>query len=135
MRWDMEPRSSDFMVDDDDGAGKLLSFIRHRLHITDLSLETDAFENFFTHLALKKGKTLMKYINVEDTSYRRLQRVLEDAEEDGEEEYSDEDGTLHVKRFQLPKRLCGWYFMECVSIPTTQHSGILNMIGVWSLTN
>ena len=49
----MELHSSHYQVDD--GVEKLLAFIRKRLHITDLSLETEAFENYFTQLARKTG--------------------------------------------------------------------------------
>ena len=48
-----------------DGVGQLLAFIRKRLHITDLNVEADTFEKYVTHLARKKGDTLMKYINAE----------------------------------------------------------------------
>ena len=38
----MDIHSSDYQVDG--GVGKLLALIRQRLHITDLNLETEAFE-------------------------------------------------------------------------------------------
>ena len=100
----MELLGSDFL--EEDGVEKLLTFIRKRLHITDLHLETDAFDKYFTHLARKKGESLMKYINAEETAYRKLQRVLKTAADDGEDEYSDDDGT-QTRRFRLPKRLRG----------------------------
>ena len=113
---------------DDDGVEKLLSFIRKRLHITDLHLETDAFEKYFTHLARKRGETLMKYINEEDTAHRKLQRVLKTATDDGKDDYSDDDDP-DTKRFRLPKRLRGWHFLERASTPLKEHSGILNQTG------
>ena len=48
----------------------------------------------------------MKYINAEEAAYRKLQRVLRTTTEDGEDEYSDDDG-LQNRKFQLPKRLRG----------------------------
>ena len=85
----MELNATDFQVDD--GVEQLLRFIRKRLHITDLNLETEAFDKYFAQLARKKGETLMTYINAEETAYRKLQRILTSATEDGEEEYSSDD--------------------------------------------
>ena len=48
----------------------------------------------------------MKYINTDETAYRKLQRVLKIATDGGEDEYSGDDGS-NTKRFQLPKRLRG----------------------------
>ena len=100
----MELLGSDYQVDD--GVDQLLAFIRKRLHITDLNLETEAFEKYFTHLVRKKGETLMKYINAEETAYRKLQRVLKSATDGGQDEYSSDDGSTN-RKFQLPKRLRG----------------------------
>ncbi len=98
----MEMLGTDYMVED--GVERLLAFIRKRIHITDLNLETDAFEKYFNHLTRKKGETLMKYVNAEESAYRKLQRVLKYAMEDGHEEYS-EDEVQDVTRCKLPKRL------------------------------
>ena len=68
----MELHSSEYQVDD--GVEKLLAFIRKRLHNTDLSLETETFEKYFTHLARKKGETRMKYINAEESAYRKTSK-------------------------------------------------------------
>ena len=122
----MELLGSDFQVDD--GVEKLLAFLRKRLHITDLNLETEAFERYFSQLARKKGETLMKYINAEETAYRKLQRVLKTSAEEGEDEYSSEDDSK-TRKFQLPKRLRGWHFLERAAIPIKEHSGILNQTG------
>ena len=65
-------------------------------------------------------------MNAEESAYRKLQRVLKQATEDGEEEYSSDDGSIGSKKFQLPKRLRGWHFLEKASIPIKEHSGILN---------
>ena len=90
----------------------------------------------------RKGETLTKYINAEETAYRKLQRVLKEAMEGGQDEYSDDDWIVAgppapgqptpahpttPKKFQLPKRLRGWLFMERSQIPLKEHSGILNM--------
>ena len=114
----------------DDGVEQLLLFLRKRLHITDLNLETEAFEKYFTHLARKKGETLMKYINEEETAYRKLQRVLKTAIDEGQDEFSDDDQASPQKsKFKLPKRLRGWHFLERASTPLREHSGILNQTG------
>ena len=127
----MELLGSDYQVHD--GVERLLAFIRKRLHITNLGLETEAFEKYFTHLVRKRGETLMKYINAEETAYRKLQRVLKTATDAGEDEYSSDDVSLQVvpakRKFQLPKRLRGWHFLERAGIPLKEHSGILNQTG------
>ena len=123
----MELHSTDYQVDD--GVEKLLAFIRKRLNITDLSMDVEAFERYFTKLARKKGDTPLKYINAEESAYRKLQRVLKDAMEGGHEEYSSDEETSEVKKFQLPKRLRGWLFLDRAAIPLKEYSGILNQTG------
>ena len=120
----MELRAGDYQVDD--GVEKLLTFIKKRLHITDLSLETEAFDRYFNKLIRRRGETLTKFVNAEESAYRKLQRVLKQATDDGAEEYSSDDGSSGSKKFQLPKRLRGWRFLEKASIPIKEHSGILN---------
>ena len=52
----------------------------------------------------KRGETLTKHINAEETAYRKLQRVLKEAMEDNKDEYSeDESGWYDPKKFQLPQ--------------------------------
>ena len=77
----------------------------------------------------QKGETLMTYINAEETAYRQLQRVLEEAMGCGQDEYSYEGKTSNTtsKKFQLPKRLCGLLFMGRSQITIKEHSGTLNM--------
>ena len=76
----------------------------------------------------KKGETLTKYINAEETAYRKLQRVLKEAMEGGQEGHSDGgQQPPSVNKFQRPKRLRGWLFMERSQIPLKEQSGILNM--------
>ena len=79
----IELLGNDYMTDD--GVEQLLAFIRKRLHITDLSLETEAFDTHVNQLVRKKGETLMKYVNAEESAHRKLQRVLKDAMDDGHE--------------------------------------------------
>ena len=85
-----------------------------------------------------KGETLTKYIHAEEIAYRKLQRVLKEAMDGGEDEYSEEEVTITAvppigqptttpRKFQLPKRLRGWLFMERSQIPLKEYSGILNM--------
>ena len=85
----MDLHRSDSQVDD--GVEKLLALIRQRLHITDLNLETEAFEEYLHQLARAKGETFMKYINAEESAYRKLQRVLKDALQEGNDEYSEDN--------------------------------------------
>lgn len=50
----------------------------------------------------------------------------------GADEYSSDDGLGMLssqKKFKLPKRLRGCHFLERVSIPFKEHSGILNQTG------
>ena len=60
----MELLGTEYMIDG--GVERLIAFIRGRIHITYLSLETEAFGKYFNQLARKKGDTLMKYINAEE---------------------------------------------------------------------
>ena len=61
--------------------------------------------------------------NDEETKYRRLQTVLNEAIRNGEDEYSDDDGVVTTKdgkpipKFRLPKRLRGWMYLERARIP------------------
>ncbi len=48
----MDLNATEFQVSD--GVERLLKLIRKRLHITDLSLETEAFDRYFAQLARKK---------------------------------------------------------------------------------
>ena len=122
----MDLQPSDYQTDE--CVEKLLAFIRKRINITDLSLETDAFDKHFMSLARKKGETLLKYINAEETAYRRLQKVLKQATEGGGDEYN-EDEEVNVddpkkRRCKLPKRLRGWLFLERAAIPAREYSGM-----------
>ena len=74
----------------------------------------------------KRGETLTKYINAEETAYRKLQRTLNEATEGGKYEYSSDDDETEEKKFKLPKRLRGWLCMERSQIPLNEHSGILH---------
>ena len=57
----------------------------------------------------KRGDTLIKYINAEETAYRKLQRTLKEAMEGGQDEWSsEEEPDTGVRKFKLPKRLRGW---------------------------
>ena len=63
------------------GVEKRLAFIRTRLNIRDLDLETEAFDKYFNNMVRRKGDTLTKYNNAVETAYRKLQRVLKEAME------------------------------------------------------
>ena len=49
----IELLGTDYMTDD--GVEQLLGFIRKRLYITDLGLETEAFDKYANHLARKRA--------------------------------------------------------------------------------
>ena len=103
-----------------DGVEKLLAFIRKRLNIRDLDLETEAFDRYFNKMTRQKGETLTKYIHAEEIAYRKLQRILKEAMAGGNDEFSEDDATITpstTKKFQLPERLRGWLFMERSQIP------------------
>ena len=59
----------------------MLAFIRKRLNIHDLDLETEAFDKYFNHMVRKREELLNKYINAEGTAYRKFHRVLKEAME------------------------------------------------------
>ena len=95
-----------------------------RLNIRGLDLETEVFQTYFNGLMRNRGETLTKHINAEETAYRKLQRVLKEAMDDNNDEYSeDESGWYYPKQFQIPKRLRGWLFMERAQIPFKEHAG------------
>ena len=123
----MELNAAEYMVPD--GVEKLLEFIRKRLNIRDLDLETEVFDKYFNKMTRQKGETLTKYIHAEEIAYRKVQRILKEAMEGGHDEFSgdEDDPPLTRKKFQLPKRLRGWLFMERSQIPLKEYSGILNM--------
>ena len=70
----MELNSADYAVPD--GVERLLAFIKKRLNIRELDLETEVFRKYFDQMMRKRGETLIKYINAEETAYRKLQRTL-----------------------------------------------------------
>ena len=80
----MELKAPDYQADN--GVEKLLAFLRKRLNITDLSLEAEALDKYFTQLARKRGETLLRYIHAEETAYRKLQLVFKEVTEGGEDE-------------------------------------------------
>ena len=120
----MEWNSAEYLVPD--GIERLSALIKKRLNIRELDLETEVFKKYFNDIIRKRGETLTKYINAEDTSYRKLQRTLKEAMEGGKDEYSDDDQDPDHMKFKLPKRLRGWLFMGRAQIPPKEHSGILN---------
>ena len=85
----MELNAADYMVPD--GVEKLLTFIRKRLNIRDLDLETEAFDKYFNKMMRQKGETLTKYIHAEEIAYRKLQRILKEATDGGTDEFSGDD--------------------------------------------
>ena len=88
----IELSAADYL--DLDGVEKLLASIWKMLNIRDLDLETEAFDKYFNNMMRRKGETLTKYINAEETAYRKLQRVLKEAMEGGQDEYSDDDWII-----------------------------------------
>ena len=121
----MELSAADYMTAD--GVEKLLEFIRKRLNIRDLDLETEAFDKYFNKMTRQRGETLHKYIHAEEMAYRKLQRILKEATEGAHDEFSGDEEDSPQKKFQLPKRLRGWLFMERSQIPLKERSGILNI--------
>ena len=75
---------------------------------------------------------MYKFRNEEEAAYRKLQAVLNDAMRNGEDECSDDDGTVetragkHIPKFRFPKRLRGWMFLERARIPAKEVPAILN---------
>ena len=61
------------------GVEQLLTFIRKILNIRELDFDTEAFQKYFNNMLIKTGETLTKYINAEDTVYRKLQHTLKAA--------------------------------------------------------
>ena len=92
----MELNAAEYLIPD--GVEKLLAFIRKRLNIRDLDLETEAFDKYFNNMMRRKGETLTKYINAEETAYRKLQRVLKEAME----EPMNTVTTTNRRPYQLP---------------------------------
>ena len=76
----------------------------------DLAEEVKLFEKYFFNLQRHKGETMTKYAQEEETSYRKvqnmLQRVVESNTDKTEKEYSDDDEDTKTGKtiFELPKR-------------------------------
>ena len=73
----VELNSANYLVPD--GVEQLLTFIRKRLNIRELDLETEAFQKYFNDLMIKRGETLTKYINAAERAYSKLQRTVKEA--------------------------------------------------------
>ena len=92
-----------------EGIELLLLFLKERLHITDYSFEVKALKAFFRRTERRSGESMHTLKNNQEASYRKLQSVMNDAMRNGEDEYSDEDGTMEDKdgrsipKFRLPK--------------------------------
>jgi len=131
----MELKSGDYQTED--GIERLLKFIQKRINLTDYKFEQEAFEKYFHHISRTKGESIIKYKNEEETAYRRLQKVLNEAMTTGEDEYSsDEDQPPltdkygeEIPRFRLPKRLRGWLFLDRAHLPTKELPSIMNFSG------
>ena len=73
-----------------------------------------------------------KFRNDEEAAYRKLQSILNDAMKNGEDEYSDDVGTIldkngkTISKFKLPTRLRGWLCLERAGIPPKDVPAILN---------
>ena len=83
---------------------------------------------------MKRGNdTYNKYQNNEEAAYRKLPRILREADI-GDNDYSSEEeyiGPNGDKRplFRLPKRLRGWFFLERANIPERDIPSLLNVSG------
>ena len=100
----MELNSAEYQTPD--GVERLLAFIKKRLNIRELDLETEVFKKYFDGIVRKRGETLIKYTHAEEQAYRKLQRTLKEAMEGGHDEWSsDEDPNPRNRKFKMPKRL------------------------------
>ena len=94
----MELNSADYAVPD--GVERLLAFSKKRWDIRELDLETEVFQKYFNSMMRKRGETLIKYVNAEETAYRKLQRTLKEAMGGGQDEWSSEDDPYpEIKKF------------------------------------
>ena len=82
-----------------------MACIRKRLNIRELFIDTEVFHKYFHDMMRKRGETLTKYINVEETDYRKLLHTLKEAMEGGHDEWSEDEGDTTVTKFKMPKRL------------------------------
>ena len=69
-----------------------MAFIRKRLNIRELDLETEVFHKYVHDMLRNRGETLTKYINAEEIVYRKLQRTLKEAMQEGHDEWSEDEG-------------------------------------------
>ena len=94
----MELNSAEYATPD--GVERLLAFIKKRLNIRELDLETEVFKKYFDGIVRKRGETLIKYIHAEEQAFRKLQRPLREAMEGGHDEWgSDEDPNPNNRKF------------------------------------
>ena len=70
------------------GVEQLLSYLKERLHTSDYSFEVTVFEGFFHSTDRRFGESMTKFKNDQEAAYRKLQRVLNEAMRNGEDEYS-----------------------------------------------
>ena len=126
--------AAQFMTDT--GPEDFLEYIRKRLGVTDRQMEIEAFERYFYKTKRNKGDSIRKYVNAEEHAYRKLQAIFSETASKAEA-WSDDDLGLGMasapvspghrrKRFQLPKRLRGWFFLSRSGIPTKDHAAILH---------
>ena len=55
-----------------DGVERLLDFIKRRLDIRELDLETEDFKNQFDDIARRRGETLIKFIHAQEQAHRNI---------------------------------------------------------------
>ena len=73
----MELKPADYLVPD--GVEQPLACVEKILNIRALDLETEVFQKYFNDMMRKRGETLIKYINAEETAHHKLQRTLKEA--------------------------------------------------------
>ena len=74
-----------------DGVEKYLNFLKERLNIQKLDMETYGFQKYLHEMMGRKGKTLEEHRNAEEIAYRRLREALEETTR------GDEDESRHNK--------------------------------------
>ena len=77
-----------------DGVEKYLNFLKERLNIQKLDMETYEFQKHLHEMMGRRRKTLEEHRNAEEITYRRLRQALEETTR------GDEDESKHKEKQQ-----------------------------------
>ena len=102
------------------GVEKVLEWVKNNIDRSGLDDLREVFEKYIYKVKRNKGETFREYAATEETAYRDLQDFMNQALQDGTDQYSGDEGDRPT--FKLPRKLRGWYFLENMGLPKEQHA-------------